>query len=180
MSPRTMEVAPMATTVATQETLEWLLARDPAIRWQTLADIVHATDDEVQSERARVEREGWGARLLALEDPNGLWDGGACFPGNYRGGEVVAAGFLDFSFPFYWRFDVLRGLDYFREAGVAPDPRLAEAVELVRSKQQPDGRWLLDSLHPGRVHFDLENVGEPSRWNTLRAVRVLDWWDAGR
>jgi hypothetical protein len=55
---------------------------------------------------------------------------------------------------------------------------MAEAVEVVRSKRQPDGRWLLDRIHPGRVHFDLEgSVGAPSRWNTLRALRVLDWWD---
>ena len=57
---------------------------------------------------------------------------------------------------------------------------MAEAVEVVRSKRQPDGRWLLDRIHPGRVHFDLEGgVGTPSRWNTLRALRVLGWWDRG-
>jgi hypothetical protein len=49
--------------------------------------------------------------------------------------------------------------------------------EVVRSKRQPDGRWLLDRVHPGRVHFDLEGAGMPSRWNTLRALRVLKWWD---
>ena len=93
-------------------------------------------------------------------------------------GEVVDPACLDFAFPYYWRYDVLRALDYFRGAGADPDPRMAEAVDLVRSKQQPDGRWLLDRIHPGRVHFDLEDgVGKPSRWNTLRALRVLDWWD---
>jgi hypothetical protein len=51
-------------------------------------------------------------------------------------------------------------------------------VEVVRSKRQADGRWLLDGVHPGRVHFTIEEVGEPSRWNTLRALRVLRWWDA--
>jgi hypothetical protein len=71
---------------------------------------------------------------------------------------------------------VLRALDYFRERGAEKDPRMAEAVEVVRSKRQPDGRWLLDRVHPGRVHFDIERAGEPSRWNTLRALRVLDWW----
>jgi hypothetical protein len=72
---------------------------------------------------------------------------------------------------------VLRALDYFRRSGTGPDPRMAEAVEVVRSKRQPDGRWLLDRIHPGRVHFDLEDAGQPSRWNTLRALRVLNWWD---
>ena len=96
-------------------------------------------------------------------------------------GEVVDPAYLDFAFPYYWRYDVLRALDYFRRAGADPDPRMAEAVEVVRSKRQPDGRWLLDRIHPGRVHFDLEDgVGAPSRWNTLRALRVLDWWDRGR
>lgn len=92
-------------------------------------------------------------------------------------GEVVDPAFLDFAFPYYWRYDVLRALDYFRDAGADPDPRMAEAVEIVRSKRQPDGRWLLDRVHPGRVHFDLEAPGAPSRWNTLRALRVLAWWD---
>ena len=93
-------------------------------------------------------------------------------------GEVVDPAFLEFAFPYYWRYDVLRALDYFRAAGSAPDPRMAEAVDVVRSKRQPDGRWLLDRIHPGRVHFDVEGeVGGPSRWNTLRALRVLAWWD---
>jgi hypothetical protein len=95
-------------------------------------------------------------------------------------GEVVHPGYLDLAFPYYWRYDVLRALDYFRRSGADPDPRVAEAVEVVRAKQQPDGRWLLDRIHQGRVHFDVESpVGAPSRWNTLRALRVLAWWDAG-
>jgi hypothetical protein len=308
------------------DVIGWLLEGDPAIRWQVLGDLTDASPDEVAAERARVEHEGWGARLLALEDADGLWDGGACFPANYTGGEpgqpwtttmhtlqtlqilgldpasdaarravalvaehgrwehagqryfdgevepcingrtieagsyfgvdvapivervlgerladggwnceaengsvrssfhttidvldglieveeatggspavaearrsgeqyllerslfrrkstgdVVDPAYLDFAFPYYWRYDVLRGLDYFRRTGADPDPRMDEAVEVVRSKRQPDGRWLLDRIYPGRVHFDLEDgVGEPSRWNTLRALRILDWWD---
>ena len=309
--------------------IDWLLAGDPAIRWQVLSDLTGAPPDEVAAERARVEHEGWGARLLALEDPDGLWAGGACFPADYRwgqpggqpwtatmntlqtlrilgldpesdaarraiglvaengrwenqrqryfdgevepcingrtietgayfgvdvapiverilaerledggwnceaekgsvrssfattinvldglleferatggspdvrsareggeeyllerglfrrrsNGEVVHPGYLDLAFPYYWRYDVLRGLDYFRRSGADPDPRVAEAVEVVRAKQQPDGRWLLDRIHRGPVHFDVESpVGAPSRWNTLRALRVLAWWDAG-
>jgi hypothetical protein len=305
--------------------LDWLLDSDPAIRWQVLRDLMDVSPDEVATERARVEREGWGARLLALEGADGLWDGGALFPASYTGGEpgqpwtttmhtlqtlqifgldpgcgtarraialiaehgrwehagqryfdgevepcingrTIEAGayfavdvtaiverilgerladggwncevehgsvrssfdttinvldglleferatggsaavrearhggeqyllerglfrrkstgeianpaYLDFAFPYYWRYDVLRALDYFRRSGVEPDSRIAEAVEIVRSKGQPDGCWLLDRIHPGRVHFALEGgVGEPSRWNTLRALRVLDWW----
>ncbi|MCA9493748.1 MAG: hypothetical protein KC621_27635 [Myxococcales bacterium] len=307
------------------DVIDWLLAGDPAIRWQVLQDLVHRPADEVAAERARVEREGWGARLLALRGEDGLWDGGACFPAGYRGGEpgqpwtatmhslqtlvllgldatslaardtvalvaehgrwehagqpyfegevepcingrTVEAGatfgvdvhpiverllgerledggwnceaengsvrssfhttidvidglwawelthgpapevtearrsgeayllerslfrrrstgevadpaYLDFAFPTWWRYDVLRALDHFRRTGSPPDPRMAEAIEVVRSKRQPDGRWLLDRVHPGRVHFHLEELGAPSRWNTLRALRVLDWWD---
>jgi hypothetical protein len=91
---------------------------------------------------------------------------------------VVQPAYLEFAFPYYWHYDVLRALDYFRRSGADPDPRMAEAVAVVQSKRQPDGRWLLDRIHPGRVYFDLEaGVGTPSRWNTLRALRVLNWWD---
>ena len=304
--------------------IEWLLDGDPAIRWQVLQDLTDAPPDEVAAERSRVEHEGWGAQLLALEDPDGLWAGGACFPGSYTGdepgqpwtatmhtlqtlqllgldpgsesarraialvaehghwehagqryfdgevepcingrtietgayfgvevapivervlgerledggwnceaengsvrssfdttidvldgllelelasggspeltaarrsgeeyllerrlfrrkstGEVVKPAYLEFAFPYYWHYDVLRALDYFRRSGAEPDPRMAEAVEIVRSKEQPDGRWLLDRVYPGRVHFELEDgIGRPSRWNTLRALRVLRW-----
>ena len=74
-------------------------------------------------------------------------------------GAVVTQAYLDFAFPYYWHYDVLRALDHFRRAGAPPDPRMAEAVDLVRSKRQPDGRWLLDRVHPGRVHFALEGGG---------------------
>jgi hypothetical protein len=306
--------------------IDWLLDSDPAIRWQVLCDLTDASPEEVAAERARVEREGWGARLLALEGADGLWDGGACFPASYTGdepgqpwtatmhtlqtlqifglvpaseaarraialiaehgrwehagqryfdgevepcingrtietgayfgvdvsaivdriigerladggwncevekgsvrssfdttinvldgllafeavaggsagvhqarrggeeyllkrglfrrnstGEIANPAYLDFAFPYYWHYDALRALDYFRRSGAEPDPRLAEAVEVVRAKRQPDGRWLVDRLHPGRVHFALDgSVGEPSRWNTLRALRVLEWWE---
>jgi hypothetical protein len=304
--------------------IDWLLDSDPAIRWQVLRDLTDASPEEVAAERARLEHEGWSARLLALEDADGPWAGGACFPADYRGGEpgqpwtatmhtlqtlqilgldpesdaakrtialvaenarwehdgqrffdgevepcingrtietgayfgvdvapvverilgerladggwnceaengsvrssfdttinvldglleferatggsaavtearrageeyvldrslfrrkstgdVVDPAYLDFAFPYYWHYDVLRALDYFRRAGDAPDPRMAEAVQTVLDKRQPDGVWLLDRVHPGRVHFDIEDVGRPSRWNTLRALRVLDWW----
>ena len=93
-------------------------------------------------------------------------------------GEPADARWLQFSFPTQWHYDVLRGLDHFRVAGGAPDPRLAEAIEVVRGKQQPDGTWLLENTHRGATHFALEDGdGGPSRWNTLRALRVLSWYD---
>jgi len=299
--------------------LDWLLDSDPAIRWQVLRDLIHASAEEVAAERARVASEGWGARLLALQDEDGQWAGGACFPaegwqhgqagqpwtstlptlqllrdfgidprsdrvrravtlvrdhcrwehagepffsgevepcingrtvslGTYfdqnvdelvvrlvgeqledggwncevengsvrssfattinvlecatggsaesiaarrRGeeylverklfrrkstGEVVDPAWLQFSFPTRWQYDVLRALEYFRSVGDAPDSRMNEAIDLLRSKQQSDGTWLLENSHSGKVHFALEDGdGQPSRWNTLRALRVLQW-----
>jgi hypothetical protein len=91
-------------------------------------------------------------------------------------GGTVLPSYLQFSFPPRWHYDVLRALDYFRATGEAPDPRLDEGVALVRDKRQPDGTWLLEATHAGAVHFSLEDGdGRPSRWNTLRALRVLRW-----
>jgi hypothetical protein len=91
-------------------------------------------------------------------------------------GEVVNPAWLQFSFPIRWHYDVLRALEYFRSVGDVPDSRMDEAVELLRSKQQAEGAWLLENTHPGKVHFVLEDGdGRPSRWNTLRALRVLSW-----
>jgi hypothetical protein len=93
-------------------------------------------------------------------------------------GEVVDPAWLRFSFPTRWHYDVLRALEYFRAAGDPPDPRVDEAIDLLRSKQQSDGTWLLENTHPGAVHFALDDGdGGPSRWNTLRALRVLRWYD---
>jgi hypothetical protein len=91
-------------------------------------------------------------------------------------GEVVNPVWLQFSFPTHWHYDVLRALEYFRSVGDVPDRRMDEAIALLRSKQQPDGTWLLENTHPGKVHFALEDGdGLSSRWNTLRALRVLSW-----
>jgi hypothetical protein len=89
-------------------------------------------------------------------------------------GEIIDESWLQFSFPPRWHYDVLRALDYFRLADHLSDPRLAEPIQLLRSKQQPDATWLLENTHPGAVHFPLEDGdGRPSRWNTLRALRIL-------
>ena len=91
-------------------------------------------------------------------------------------GEVVSPAFLEFAYPPRYAYDVLRALDYFRERGGPPDPRLDEALSVVDRKRQADGRWLLDRTHPEALAIPFhESVGEPSRWNTLRALRVLRW-----
>jgi hypothetical protein len=97
-------------------------------------------------------------------------------------GEIIDPNFTRFSFPTWWHYDVLRGLDYLRSAGAIPDKRMAEAIQLVESKRDSDGRWPLENPHPGTMAVDVnafdEGEGQPSRWNTLRALRVLDWYSA--
>jgi len=93
-------------------------------------------------------------------------------------GEVADPAFLKFAFPTRYHYDVLRALDYFRAAGAQPDTRMDEAVQNVESRRQADGRWLLYDSHEEALAFPFpESVGEPSRWNTLRALRVLRWYE---
>jgi hypothetical protein len=95
---------------------------------------------------------------------------------DHKGGNVWAK----FAFPTWWHYDILRGLEYFRHADVR-DERLSEAVEMVASRRQPDGRWLLDVQYPGNMPIEInEGEGQPSRWNTLRALRVLNWYGSGK
>jgi hypothetical protein len=100
-------------------------------------------------------------------------------------GEVIErdrkgdAAWTRFAFPTWWHYDVLRGLEYLRRAGVTPDERVAEAIKLVASKRDGDGRWPLETRYPGVMPVEIdEGEGQPSRWNTLRALRVLDWYSA--
>jgi len=305
--------------------IDWLLDSDPAIRWQVMRDLTHAPADVVAAERSRVATEGWGARLLELQAPDGLWAGMAfsqertdtfhvlellrrlgldpaseqaqralglvrehvtwgdgawwnppwaesryfegevepCINGNVvstgsyfgvdmgplverllgeqlpdggwncevengatvsslattinvleglleherstggderaadarrRGeayllerrlfrrkstGEVIDPTWLQFSFPTWWHYDVLRGLDYLRDAGIEPDDRMAEAVGIVEGNRDADGRWPLQNPHGGESFIELdEGDGKPSRWNTLHALRVLGWFSA--
>lgn len=96
-------------------------------------------------------------------------------------GEVANADFLKFAFPPRYHHDVLRALDYLRAAGVQPDSRIDDALRLVESKRQADGRWLLDGAYTESLALPItESMGEPSRWNTLRALRVLRWSERGR
>ncbi|HKW49429.1 MAG TPA: hypothetical protein VJN70_18385 [Gemmatimonadaceae bacterium] len=92
-------------------------------------------------------------------------------------GEVIDSAWRQFAFPPLWHYDVLRALDYFRAARVAPDERVNEPVAIVRERRQPDGRWLLDVRHKNTLYEDIAgDVGAPNRWITVRALRVLDWY----
>jgi hypothetical protein len=91
-------------------------------------------------------------------------------------GEIANPDFLEFAFPPRYHYDLLRALDYFRATGSAPDARIAEALGILQSKRQADGRWLLDATYEEVLALSLnEPVNQPSRWNTLRALRVLQW-----
>jgi hypothetical protein len=92
---------------------------------------------------------------------------------SHRTGKVVNAAFTGFPFPPQWHFDILRGLEHFRAAGATADPRLGDAVDLIARARRLDGTW---RAYPGRMWFRMEEAG-PSRWATLRAIRVLRWWD---
>ncbi|MFI6306230.1 squalene cyclase [Amycolatopsis thailandensis] len=314
--------------------IPWLLDSDPALRWQVERDLAHEAPEVWEATRARIATEGFGARLLAHQGPDGQWAGGAFFPAGFSGlssreevgqpwtattwslntlrewgldagvlrgtagllaansrweyddlpywggevdccinawtlanglwlgadvtslaswftehqqpdggwncewvsgskrssvhstlnslkgllsfeaatggtsasraarrtgeeyllerglfrrlstGAVIAPWIAVFAYPFRWFYDVLNAADYFREAslhdGTAPDPRMAEAVELIRSARQPDGTWLQAHRHAGRVWFEVDvAAGEPSKWLTLYGTRVLNWWDSG-
>jgi hypothetical protein len=95
-----------------------------------------------------------------------------------RTGEVIDKRWLRFSFPAFWHYDVLRGVDYLRNAGLKPDARVREALEIVIQRRHQNGRWPLNHLHPEHIPLEMETgVGRASRWNTLRALRVMRWCD---
>ena len=91
---------------------------------------------------------------------------------SHRTGETIDRRMTMLSYPSRWYYDILRALDSFRAAGIAYDPRMGPALDILKSKQRKDGKWPLQARHPGQVHFDMEKPGGPSRWNTLRALRV--------
>ena len=95
-----------------------------------------------------------------------------------RTGRVIDQRWLRFSFPTFWHYDVLRGLDYLRNAGIKPDSRIVDAIKIVTERRHQNGRWPLNLLHRERIPLEMETgVGSASRWNTLRALRVLRSYD---
>jgi hypothetical protein len=95
---------------------------------------------------------------------------------SHRSGQIINPIFLRLAFPPRWHYDILRALDYFQEIDSPADERLTDAIAVLKSKQLTDGRWKLEHSFRGHQFFELERVGSPSRWNTLRALRVLRWW----
>ncbi|MBC8192823.1 MAG: hypothetical protein H8E18_10605 [FCB group bacterium] len=96
---------------------------------------------------------------------------------SHKTGEIMNKKFVMLSYPSRWKYDILRALDYLQSAGVRYDPRMQDALDLLKKKRLKDGRWPVQSKHPGQTHFDMEKTGDASRWNTLRALRVLKHFD---
>lgn len=94
-----------------------------------------------------------------------------------RTGGVIKPAFTRFSYPFRWHYDALRGLDFIAGPGAERDERMTDAIQLVLRKRRKDGRWPVQQKYPGKVFFHMEETGQPGRWNTLRALRVLRWWN---
>jgi hypothetical protein len=96
---------------------------------------------------------------------------------SHRTGQAIDPKFTLLSFPPQWHYDVLRGLTYFARANAPRDERLQDAVDLLCDRRRKDGTWPVQHKHSGKVFFDMEKTGGPSRWNTLRAMQVLQWWE---
>ena len=93
-------------------------------------------------------------------------------------GEIIHHNFTLLSYPHRWYYNVLRGLEYFARVNAPHDERLQDAIELLNSRRTADGKWPVQHKYPGKIFFYMEKVGKPSRWNTLRALRVLQWWES--
>ena len=96
-----------------------------------------------------------------------------CLFRSHRTGKIISKKMLMLSYPSRWKYDILRALDYFQFAGAQYDSRMQDALGVLMKKRRKDGKWPVQAKHPGQTHFDMEQAGGPSRWNTLRALRVL-------
>ena len=100
-----------------------------------------------------------------------------CLVYSDHSGQVINPQFTRLAYPYRWHYSMLRGLEYFARADAPPDDRLQRAIDLLNEKRRPDGLWPLEHKYAAKVFFNMERVGKPSRWVTLRALRVLKWWE---
>ncbi len=96
---------------------------------------------------------------------------------SHRTGQIISKDFLKLTYPSRWKYDILRAMDYFQYAGIEWDIRMKATINLLSKKRNKEGTWNMQAAHPGQVHFSMEKAGKPSRWNTLRALRVLKYFD---
>ena len=160
--------------------IKWLLNGDVSIQYHVHRDLLRSEQKQLQK---RIEHEGWGARFLSFRNEDGHWGRGfyqhKLFQSD-RTGKIIDKKMLMLSYPSRWRYDILRALDYFRSAGVEYDTRMDDAVQVVLKKRRADNRWPLQARHPGQTHFEMEKTGGPSRWNTLRALRALNYFGVNK
>ncbi len=97
-----------------------------------------------------------------------------------RTGQIIRKDFLKMTYPSRWRYDIVRALDYFRYSGSKWDHRMEPAMTVLLKKRNRDGTWNMQAAHPGKVHFVMEKAGKPSRWNTLRAMRILKHFNSDK
>lgn len=134
---------------------------------------------EALTEARRVGRGDQNAHALALDGGREFFLAHHLYK-SHRTGEVVDPAFTRLSFPPRWRYDILRGLDHFAASDTPWDERFGDAVDALVQRRRNDGRWPVQQKHSGRVWFDMEKIGGPSRWNTLRGLRALRWVDRSR
>jgi hypothetical protein len=96
---------------------------------------------------------------------------------SHRTGEIFDSRMTRFSFPERWHYDIMRVLDFFQENDISKDERMTDSIEIIIKRKNKEGRWLLQQRHPGKTFFEMEKPGKSSRWNTLRAMRILNWWN---
>ena len=90
-----------------------------------------------------------------------------------RTGQIINKDFLKLTYPCRWKYDILRALDFFQYTGIGWDNRMKAAIDVLKSKRNNEGSWNMQAAHPGQVHVNMEKAGKPSRWNTLRVLRVM-------
>jgi len=131
-----------------------------------LREYAERRDGARQSEVLAAE---WGAQELLLQHRLVYSD---------HTGQVINPHFTMLAYPYRWHYSMLRALDYFARAGAPCDKRLQDAIDILKAKRRPDGLWPLEHKYAAKVFFNMEPVGKPSRWVTLRALRVMKWWEA--
>jgi len=129
-----------------------------------LEGILEYADNGYRYRRAQLEQIAMEAREFILQHYLFRSD---------RTGEIIDKRMLMLSYPSRWRYDILHALDHFQAAGVKYDPRMQPALDVLEKKRRKDHKWPVQAKHPGQTHFEMEKTGGPSRWNTLRALRVL-------
>jgi len=95
---------------------------------------------------------------------------------SHRTGNIIKSDFLKFPYPPRWYYDIMKSMDYFQTSKSGYDERMQDAIDEIIKKRRKDNTWSLQASHPGKVHFEIEKGGMPSRWNTLRAMRILKYY----